>query len=99
MLQNTKLPKITDHDDRYQREARAAIKSLDKPGLSRTTVTVTLGATTVLVAHQLGKLPFAWQIIDKNAQADVWRDTTQSVTTDKIPLKASATVTVTIQFW
>ena len=99
MLPRVKAPTIRDHDDRYQRDARTAIKALDQPGVQRSTVVVTLGATTVQVAHRLGKAPIAWQLVDKNAQADVWRDPTFSVTTDTIPLKASGTVTVTVQFW
>lgn len=99
-LQTIRPPKVRDHEDLYQREARQAIKQLDIPGARKATVkTITLGATTVLVPHQLGKLPVGWLVIDKNAQADIWRDPTILVTNDTIPLKASATVVVDIQFW
>jgi hypothetical protein len=93
-------PKIQDYEDTYQRQARKAIKDLDSPGLRKVTVgPIALGVTTVLVPHQLGRQPVGWQIIDKNAQADVWRDPSGSITSDFIPLKASATVTVTLQLW
>lgn len=95
-----RTPKIRDVDDMYQRDARKAVKDISAQLPSRSVVRgVVLGATTVLVPHQLGKQPIAWQITDQTAQADIWRDSTQATTTDKIPLKASATVTVDIQFW
>jgi hypothetical protein len=99
-IPTVRLPSVRDPDDRYQREARSAIKSLDSPGIRKVTVAnVTLGVATVNVPHQLSKIPVGWLVIDKNAQADVWRDTTVNQTNDTIPLKASATVVVTLQFW
>lgn len=93
-------PKIRDYSDQYQREARAAIKALDVAGVQKSVIRgVTLGATTVNVPHGLGRAPIAWQITDKTAQADVWRDSTGTVTKDTIPLKASGTVVVDLQFW
>ncbi len=100
MLPTVKPPLIRDPDDRYQREARQAIKQLDVAGLQRSTVTgVVLGTTTVNVPHQLGKLPTHWIVTDQTANAQVFRDATVATTRDTIPLKASATVTVTLQFW
>lgn len=93
------LPTIRDPDDLYQRDTRQALEQLANQSVQKSTVLVGLGTTTTLVNHQLGKKPQAWTIIDKNAQADVWRDTTQPITNDKIPLKASAAVTVALQFW
>jgi|ERR1700759_2067623 len=93
-------PPLADPGSQTQRDTRTAIKALDAAGVRKITVhSIALGTTTVAVAHQLGKKPVGWQIIDKNAQADVWRDSTQTTTNDTIPLKASATVTVDIQFW
>lgn len=93
-------PKIRDYEDQYQREAREAIKALDAPGSRRLTVKgQALSGTTTLVRHGLGRIPVGWLIIDKTAQADVWRDTTQAMTNDIIPLKASGAVTVDLQFW
>lgn len=93
-------PRIVDPGDTSQREIKTAVKQLDQPGTRRVTVTgVKLGTSTVRVPHQLGRVPVGWSISDKDAQADVWRDSTISMTGDFIPLKASATVTVTLQFW
>lgn len=93
-------PRIRDYEDQYQREARDAIRDLDQPGARRLTVgPQALSGTTTLVRHGLGRIPTGWLIIDKTAQADVWRDTTQTMTKDVIPLKASGAVTVTLQFW
>lgn len=96
-IKPVKAPLIRDHEDQYQRDARQAIKSLDTPGLKRSTVTVTLGVSVNNVAHQLGKIPVAWQVVDRNANAVIWR--TGTANSDTIPLQASATVTVTLQFW
>lgn len=93
-------PVIRDHDDRYQREARAAIKALDTPGLRKVTVPgVGLIAGLTLVPHQLGKIPVGWQIIDIDAQATVWRDSTVAASNDTIALRSSAPAVATIQFW
>lgn len=93
-------PKIRDYEDQYQREAREAIKRLDQPGTRRLTVgPQALSGTTTLVRHGLGKIPIGWIIIDKNAQADVWRDPAIASTNDIIALKASGAVTVTLQVW
>lgn len=96
-LPQVKPPIIRDHEDQYQRDARTAIKQLDTVGLRRSTATVTLTTSSTNVAHQLGKAPVAWLVVDRNANANVWR--TGAANTDTIPLQASATVTVTIQFW
>jgi hypothetical protein len=93
-----KLPTIRDPDDQFQRDARKAVRTLDAPGTRKVTLSkVVLGVTTVKVPHQLGRIPTGWLIIDRNANAVVWRDT--SATNDYLPLKASATVTVDIQVW
>jgi hypothetical protein len=93
-------PIIRETDDLFQREVRRSIKELDSPEQRRVTVkSIVLGATTVKVPHQLGKLPVGWQVADKNAQADIWRDITVPSTNDYIGLKASATVTVDLIFW
>jgi hypothetical protein len=93
-------PIVTDYDDQNQRQTRTAIKALDQPGNRKVIVKgVALSGTTVRVPHQLGRLPTAWQVIDKTAQADVWRDTASPVSSDSIPLKASAAVTVDLIFW
>jgi hypothetical protein len=95
-----KLPIQRDVNDLFEREARRAIRLLDDPLLRRTSVkSVTLGATTVKVKHQLGKIPTGWLVSDKTASADVWRDATVPSTADYIALKATGTVTVDLIFW
>ena len=93
-------PVIRDYFDPTQRETRTAIQGLTTGEIRKTTVrNVVLGTSTVMVPHQFGKIPTNWLIVDKNAQADVWRDATVAATNDFFPLRASATVTVAIQFW
>ena len=91
-------PVITDFDDQNQREVRTGIRQLD--GATRRVVVraVALSTTSTRVPHSLGRIPLGWQILDKNAHADVWRDTSQATTNDAIFLKASAAVTVDLQF-
>lgn len=101
MINKIRAPKIQDEGDRFQREAREAIKGLDEPGARRLTLkSVSLPTGQVnLVSHQLGRKPVGWLVIDKTAQADVWRDASVATTNDKIPLRSSANVTVDIQVW
>jgi len=99
-LTPVRLPTVLDTKDQFQREVRDALKTLDERGVRKLTITgVALTTATTLVAHQLGRKPVGWLVIDKTAQADVWRDATVEVSADKIPLRASASVTVDIQFW
>ena len=91
-------PRLRNPEDQFQREVKTAIKILDAPGARKVTLTdISLGVVATLVAHQLGKRPVGWLIIDKNAQADVWR--AGDSTRDTIPLIASAPVVVSIQVW
>lgn len=94
-------PKIRDHEDQYQRDARNAIRDLDVPGARKIMVrgVVLASGVTNRVAHGLGRIPTNWLVVDKNAQADVWRDTSFTATNDLIGFRASAAVTVDIQFW
>lgn len=95
-----RLPPVRDYEDRYQRDARAAIKQLDSPGLRKITVPgIVLTTATSLVPHQLGKIPVGWLVIDKTAPGDVSRDPAVPQSADTIALRASATTTVTLQFW
>ncbi len=99
-LPTIRPPKIRDYDDQYQREARSAIRDLDAPGTRRIVVKgQALVAGVTLVRHGLGKIPVGWAVIDKTANADVWRDTTVATTNDVIPLRATGAVTVDLQFW
>ena len=93
-------PVVSDYSDTNQRQTRTAIKALDQPGTRKVTVKgVALSGTTVRVPHQLGRIPTGWQVTDKTAQADIWRDATVPMSSDSIPLKASAAVTVDLVFW
>ena len=93
-------PVITDFEDQNQRQARTAIKALSQPGVQRVVVkSVALSSSSTNVPHQLGRIPVGWQVTDKNAQADIWRDPTVASTSNFIALKASAAVTVDLIFW
>ena len=49
------------------------------------------------ISHKLGKVPGGWFLLDKNAQADVWRDPpTNNNASIKLNLRTSADVTVRI---
>jgi len=99
-LPTLRPPRIVDPGNQSQREVKTAVKQLDQPGVRKVTVTgVKLGTSTVKVPHQLGKIPTAWIIVDRDSPAIVWRDIASTMTGDVIPLVASASVTVTLQFW
>ena len=56
-----------------------------------------IGTSTTLVSHRLGRKYRWWIVVDKNADARVWRDTTSTADTSTyLPLKASAEVTADI---
>ena len=59
-------------------------------------VTATLGATDVIVTHGLGYPPKTWEVVDRDANATVWR--TAVATTKTITLRASASVKVALRF-
>lgn len=94
-------PQIRDREDQFQRETREAISSLASGQVRKVVVrdVVLPAATTVQVPHGLGRVPVGWEVTDRNAGAVVFRDPTQLVTPDRIPLQATGAVTVTLQFW
>ena len=95
-----RAPTIRDQEDQFQRAVRAAIKDLDSPGLRKVVVpNINLVAGLTVIPHQLGKIPVGWQVIDINAQATVWRDSTVALSNDTIALRSSAVAVATIQFW
>lgn len=59
---------------------------------------VALGATTVAVPHKLNRALRGWVVVDRDADARVWRDasTVNPTPTSTLPLKASAAVNVTL---
>lgn len=65
-------------------------------------VNVVLGTTTVMVPHGLNREYQGWQLLDLNADARVWRDSTVDTTQKQnsktlyLPLKASAACTVVL---
>jgi hypothetical protein len=62
--------------------------------LNRITLTDVIITTTGLtVPHSLGRTPRGWIVVDKNADANIWRTAWTSTT---ISLDSSATVTATI---
>lgn len=54
-----------------------------------------VGTTTVLIEHKLGRMIQGWGIVDINADARVWRDATSTADLTRfLPLKASASATI-----
>jgi hypothetical protein len=87
------LPRVTDP---------ATQRALDKvvEELNRTEhhdIKADLSATEVLVRHGLGRVPAGWTIIDKDADARVWRSS--DATSVHLPLTASATVKTTVRIF
>jgi hypothetical protein len=85
--------------DVFQRETREAIKVLAEAPLATPTelVNVTVGTSTTLVSHGLGRRFRRWHLADLQGDARVWRDATSTADPAVyLPLRASASVTVTI---
>lgn len=57
---------------------------------------ITLTTTTTLIPHGLGRSFLGWHLVDIQGDARVWRDTADVDTTKFLPLKASATVVVSL---
>ena len=73
---------------------------VDQPGLDTALIEdqALLAASTVLVEHTLGRAYRGWRVVDKNANATVWRDTTSTAdATLFLPLACSANVTVDLE--
>lgn len=58
---------------------------------------VVIGTSTTLVPHELTRAFQGWHLVDIQGDARVWRDTTSTADKTKfLPLKASASVTVSL---
>jgi hypothetical protein len=57
------------------------------------TITLDGAADSESVQHGLGKVPEGWQVVSKNAQADIWAE---SMDEKQIVFRASGPVTVSI---
>lgn len=83
-----------------QRETRQSIKDLAQtPTVQGKMVTVKLSTSTLRVSHGLGRKWQGWQVVDIDAAANVYRDTSDGKAdpTVYVALKASAgTPTVTL---
>lgn len=82
-----------------QENLRREFEDIDRDKLSnRALVVVTLTTTPKKVRHALGYPVTSWEVVRKNAAADVYESGTVVDATQDISLVASATVTVTIRF-
>ncbi len=76
-----------------------SFESLRKAVLNDVLVPATLGAADTVVTHGLGHLPETWEVVDRDADANVWRSptvNTRPLTT--IILRATGAVHVTLRF-
>jgi hypothetical protein len=55
---------------------------------------VTVQASTVTINHGLGAVPLGWLILDKDANADIWR-----VSWDEKTIVLDSNITVNIKIW
>lgn len=87
-----------DPTDQFQRDSVEAIKNLNIPLINGVLVeNIVLTTTTTRVSHSLNRSYNGYIIVKMNADARVWVDTTTTADSDKfIPLKASASVTVSL---
>lgn len=85
------VSKFQDSVDEYLNQLNAVV--LD--GIILTDVLI--GTTTTEISHKLGRNFQGWHLLDIHGDARVWRDTSSTADLTKfLPLKASASVTVSL---
>ena len=85
--------------DRLMSAVEASFDSLKGAVLNDTLVRATLGTGDTVVTHGLGYVPRTWEIVDRDANANVWRSpTVNQRASSTIILRASAAVTVLLRF-
>jgi hypothetical protein len=78
--------------NRVQAHARVALDPLTRDLLAnRIELSASVTTSNTTIQHALGRVPSGWIIIDKDADARVWRI---SLNRDTIVLKASAAVNI-----
>jgi hypothetical protein len=76
--------------NRVQSNLRAALDPVSRDLLlNRLQLTADITTSDTTIQHSLGRVPAGWIVIDKNANADIWR---VSLTNTTIVLRASASV-------
>lgn len=90
-VKDQELSQVQDNLTDFSRQFNKTI--LD--GLIMTDVSLTTSVANLV--HGLGRKYQGWHLIDIQGDARVWRDTTSTADTTKyLPLKASASVTVSL---
>jgi hypothetical protein len=92
-------PKTTDIENFQTAVERNFKEYNDRPWLQSLLVeNVTIGTAATRVEHRLGKAYRGWRVIDKQADARVWRDTTATEDTSRyLVLLASASVVISLE--
>lgn len=92
------LVKVQENVDKYLRQINPTVNDglfLEKIKSGSTLIDITIGTSTTLVPHGLGRIFQGWHLLDIQADARVWRDATSTSDPTKfLPLKASASVVV-----
>ncbi len=92
------VPRVYDPSDAFQREARNAIKDIANISLVSGVLLsdVSIATTATRVSHGLGRVPKGWFVVDRTADARVYRDSTGTERKTFLTLKASAACTVSL---
>jgi hypothetical protein len=95
------LGKILVPDEYLRRLQEALVTAINRINrveiLDNREVEVAVGVTEAVVEHGLGRLPVGWEVVDKDAQGDVWRS---RVSTSRfLYLTASAGMNVKIRVY
>lgn len=87
-----------DRLNRIQDRIAEAFRSIQEDKfLSRQQINgIALDTTPTVIGHGLGRIPSAWQVVDRNAAQAVFR---LSWTDATITLQASGPVTVNLEVW
>ena len=85
--------------DRILARLRTTLRSLQKAVTNETLVRATIAVTDTQVFHGLDAPPTTWEVVDSDADANVWRSATVNARPRHlIILRASAPVTVLLRF-
>lgn len=89
-------PSIRDPQDEYQRDNRRAVSELAALPLNQGVLLTDVALTTAVtrVRHNLGRTPIGFLVIDRTADARVYRS--GAATPQHLPLIASVAATVSL---
>ena len=93
-----KVPRVHNPENLFEQETRAIFKDVSVNELlnGRLLENIAIATTATKVSHGLKRVPRGWLVVDRTADARVFRDSTGTERTTFLTLKASAACTVSL---